>query len=105
MYNLVDLVQLDTEADRETVEKILSSAVNCTVKNLEEGNDVYWVGLCRFTWKKKAPSKKKAQEWKEYPYLADGDKVRCVPVEELDQLDAKDGVTRMKRNLEEKPTN
>ena len=99
MYNLVDLVQLKTKKPREEVEEILSAAIQITKENLEQGNDVYWVGLCKFTWKKKAPSKKTAKTWAEYPYLAEGDKVRVVPDDEEERVDAKGGVTRMKREL------
>lgn len=94
MYNLLDLVQLDLnkkkkKIDRETIETVLSSAISVTKDTASQGNDVFWVGLCRFTWKKKATTKKAAAHWKEFPYEADGEKLRCVPVEELDQLDAK----------------
>jgi hypothetical protein len=78
MYNLLDLVQLDLnkkkeKIDRETIEKILSSAISVTRETAAQGNDVYWVGLCRFTWKKKATTKKAAAHWKEFPYEAEGD--------------------------------
>jgi hypothetical protein len=94
MYNLLDLVQLDLnkkkeKIDRETIEKILSSAISVTRETAAQGNDVYWVGLCRFTWKKKATTKKAAAHWKEFPYEAEGDKLRFVPVAELQDLDAK----------------
>lgn len=94
MYNLLDLVQLQLnknkqKVDRQTIETILSTAIEVTKKTAEEGNDVFWVGLCKFTWKKKATTKKAAAHWKEFPYEADGDKLRIVPLAELKELDAK----------------
>lgn len=94
MFNLLDLVQLqlnknNQKIDRQTVEAVLSTAIEVTKNTTAEGNDVFWIGLCRFTWKKKATTKKAAAHWKEFPYEADGDKLRMVPVPELEQLDAK----------------
>ena len=99
MFNLVDLVQMKTKKSREEVEEILTAAVDVTKENLEQGNDVYWVGLCKFTWKKKAPSKKTAKTWAEHPYLAENEKVRVVPDDEEERVDAKGGVVKLKREL------
>ena len=94
MYNLLDLVQLELnkknqKIDRQTVEAVLSTAIEVTKETAAQGNDVFWVGLCKFTWKKKATTKKAAAHWKEFPYEADGDKLRIVPLAELEELDAK----------------
>lgn len=101
MYNLIDIVQLKTKKDRSDIEEILTAAVDGTIEYLKEGSDVYWVGLGRFTWKKKATTKKAAKEWTEYPYLAEGDKVRFVPIPELSEINAKGSVLRMKREKED----
>lgn len=95
MFNLIDIVQLKTGKEREEIEEVLTAAVNGTKEYLQEGNDVYWVGLCRFTWKQKAKTKKQAKEWTEHPYLAEGEKLRCVPIEELDGLSAKGKVLKL----------
>jgi hypothetical protein len=78
MFNLIDLVQMKTKRKREDVEEILTAAINVTKENLVKGNDVYWIGLCRFTYKQKAKTKIQAKEWTEFPYLAEGVKTRCV---------------------------
>ncbi len=96
MFNLLDIVQLKTKKKREDVEEILTAAITATKEALLEGNDVYWIDLCRFTWKQKAKTKKQAKEWTEHPYLAEGEKVRCVPTTEL-EVSALGTVTRMKR--------
>ena len=101
MYNLIDIVQLKTKKKREEVEEILTAAIESTKEYLQEGNDVYWVGLCRFTWKEKAKTKKQAKEWTEYPYLATGDKVRCVAEEETDGLTAKGKVLKLEKVKDE----
>lgn len=101
MYNLIDIVQLKTEKPREEIEEILTAAITGTQEALKEGNDVYWVGLCRFTWKQKAKTKKQAKEWTEHPYLAEGDKLRCVPIENIEGLGAKGQVLKMKREKNE----
>lgn len=100
MFNIVDLVQLKTGRNREDIEDILSSATQVTKEQLLEGNDVYWVGLCKFSWKKKATTKKAAKEWTEFPYLAEGDKMRCIPIEEIEGIKAKDGVMRISKKKE-----
>lgn len=98
MYNLVDLILIkNPEYKRDDIETILSQATHIIHENLQEGKGVQWVGLGTFTWKKKAPTKKKAAEWKEYPYLAEGEKARFVP--EDDQIKMNGEVTRMKREL------
>jgi len=100
MYNIIDLIQLKTNIDRETIEEVLTTAVDVTKESVKNGNDVYWVGLCRFTWKQKAKTKKQAKEWTEYPYLAEGEKLRCVPIDELDGLSAKGNILKIKKNEE-----
>lgn len=82
MFNLIDLVQIKTKRSREDVEEILSAAINVTKENLSKGNDVYWIGLCKFTYKQKAKTKVQAKEWTEFPYLAVGEKVRAVADDE-----------------------
>lgn len=96
MYNLIDLVQLKTKKKREDIEEILTAAIEETKRNLQEGNDVWWVGLCKFTWKQKAKTKKEAKEWTEYPYMALG-KLRCIEDESIDGLQAKEGIMRMEK--------
>lgn len=100
MFNLIDIVQIKTKKDRKEIEEILTAAIDTTKEAVQEGKDVYWIGLCRFTWKKKATTKKAAKEWTEYPYLAEGDKVRCVPVEEIDGLKFKGELARIKKDVE-----
>ena len=97
MYSLVDLVQIKTKRKREDVEEILNAAIDATKETLEKGSDVYWIGLCRFTYKQKAKTKAQAKEWTEFPYLAEGDKVRFVS--DIDGVDAKGNVLNI-----EKPT-
>jgi nucleoid DNA-binding protein len=101
MFNLIDLVQLKTKKKREDIEEILTAAIDSTKESVQEGNDVYWVGLCKFTWKQKAKTKKQAKEWTEYPYLAEGDKLRCVPLEELDGLNAKGKIFKIQKDEDE----
>jgi len=98
MYNLVDLVQLKTKKDRKEIEEILTAAIDITSEEVQKGNDVYWIGLCRFTWKQKAKTKKAAKEWTEHPYLAEGEKLRCVPVEGLEGLNAKGIVMKTEKD-------
>jgi nucleoid DNA-binding protein len=95
MFNLVDLVQIKTKRKREDVEEILNAAINVTKETLEKGNDVYWVGLCRFTYKQKAKTKAQAKEWTEFPYLAEGDKVRFIS--ELDGVEGKGSVLNIEK--------
>lgn len=95
MFNLIDLVQMKTKQKREDIEVILSAAITSTKESLELGNDVYWMGLCKFTYKQKAKTKKQAQEWSEHPYLAEGDKVRCVPDPGIEEMEAKGGVIKI----------
>ena len=97
MYNLTDIVQLKTEKNREDIEEILTAAIEGTKEYLLNGSDVFWVGLCKFTWKQKAKTKKQAKEWTEYPYLAEGDKMRCVPIDELDGMKAKGAFLKEKK--------
>ena len=95
MYNLVDLVQIKTKRKREEVEEILNAAINVTKETLEKGNDVYWVGLCRFTYKQKAKTKAQAKEWTEFPYLAEGDKVRLIS--DIDGIEGKGSVLNIEK--------
>ena len=101
MYNLIDIVQLKTNKNRKEIEEILTAAIDATKEAVIEGNDVYWVGLCRFTWKEKAKTKKAAKEWTEHPYLAEGDKLRCVPIEEIEGLGAKGKLLKLKKESNE----
>lgn len=101
MFNLIDIVQLKTKRKREDVEEILTAAIDATKESIQEGNDVYWVGLCRFTFKKKAKTKKEAKLWTESPYLAESEKLRCVPVAEIEGLAAKGKVLKIKKELDE----
>ncbi len=101
MINLLDLVQIKTKKKREEIEEIMSAAIECTKEQIKEGNDVFWAGLCRFSWKQKAKTKKAAKEWTEYPYLAEGDKLRCIPISELEELVAKGGIIKIKREKDE----
>lgn len=98
MYNLLDMIQLKTKnrkIPRETIQEVLDAATESILESVEAGNDVHWVGLCKFTYKKKAKTKKEAQNWTEHPYLAEGDKLRFVS--EKEGLDAKGGVTKLKK--------
>ena len=95
MFNLVDLVQMKTKIKREQVEEILAAAIEATTENLKEGNDVYWIGLGRFTYKQKAKTKAQAKEWTEYPYMAEGDKVRFVPEAHADGTSVKGSVLKI----------
>jgi nucleoid DNA-binding protein len=97
MYNLIDIVQLKTGEKRETVEKILNSLSVHMIEYLKEGHDIYWVGLCKLTWKQKAKTKKQAKEWTEYPYLAEGDKLRCLPLPGLEELDIKGPIMKVSK--------
>lgn len=103
MFNLIDLVQLKTKRKREDIEEILSAAINVTKENLSNGNDVYWIGLCRFTYKQKAKTIKQAKEWTEFPYLAEGEKVRAVS--EIENVEIKGSVLNIEKvkNGESKP--
>lgn len=99
MLNLVDLISVKApELKREDIEKILSMASTTIVGALDEGKIVGWSGLGTFTWKKKATSKKKADEWKEFPYLAEGNKVRFVPDNEGIKISG--GINSKKRTME-----
>lgn len=100
MYSLVDLVLLkDRSLKRSDVEKILTLATETIKEKLQEGATVAWVGLCTFTWKQKATTKKQATRWKEFPYEAEGKKVRVLPDDSIDGLSAKGGVAKLKREL------
>lgn len=104
MYSLVDLVLLkDRSLKREEVQRILTLTTETIKEKLEEGATISWVDLCTFTWKKKATTKKQAAQWKEFPYLAEGDKVRVVPADNADGLVAKGGVAKLKRELPDEP--
>lgn len=95
MFNLVDLVQIKTKRKREEVEEILNAAIQVTNETLLKGSDVYWIGLGRFTFKQKAKTKTQAKEWTEFPYLAEGDKVRFVS--ETDGIEAKGSVLNIEK--------
>ena len=106
MLNLLDIIQLKLnkqkkKIDREIIEEVMTAAIEGTKEYLAEGNDVYWVGLCKFTWKEKAKTKKQAKEWTEYPYLAEGDKLRCLPLDELEGLAAKGQLFKMEKKKDE----
>lgn len=99
IYNLTDLVLIkDSSLKREDVQKTLSIVTDAIKENLFEGRVVHWDGLCTFTWKKKATTKKAAKEWTEYPYLAEGEKVRVVPEDGV-EMNAKGGVAKAKREV------
>lgn len=105
MYSLVDLILLkDRSISRSDADKILSLATEIIKEKIVEGSSVLWGGLCTFTWKKKAATKKQAARWKEYPYEADGEKVRCVPEEGLDELEAKGQLMRTKKVVDGSPS-
>lgn len=105
MYSLPDLILMkDRSLKRDEVEKILTLATETIKEKLTDGASICWIGLCTFTWKKKATTKKQAQQWKEFPYLAEGEKVRVVPDDSIDGLSAKGGVAKMKRSLDENDT-
>ena len=104
MYSLVDLVLLkDRSLRREEVQKILTLTTETIKEKLHEGATISWVDLCTFTWKKKATTKKQAAQWKEFPYLAEGEKVRVIPDDSIDGLNAKGGVAKLKRELPDEP--
>lgn len=98
MYNLIDLIQLKhNDLKRDDIENILTSATKIILETLEAGKGVQWVGLGMFTWKQKAKTKKAAQQWTEYPYMAEGKKTRFVP--EQNEINLSGPVTKMKREL------
>ena len=93
MNSLVDLVLIkDRSVRRSDVEKILSLTTEVIKEHVKNGDAIYWAGLCTFTWKKKADTKKEAKEWAEFPYLANGDKPRCLPDKDMNGLSAKEGI-------------
>jgi nucleoid DNA-binding protein len=102
MLNLLDIVQLKLnkdkkKIDRETIEEVLSAAIEETKNYAKQGHDIYWIGLCKFTWKQKAKTKKEAKEWTEHPYLAEGEKLRFLPLNELDEMEAKGQIFKSER--------
>jgi nucleoid DNA-binding protein len=98
MFNLVDLISMKhPEFKRDDIADILTAATNIVMESLDEGKGVQWIGLGTFTWKKKAATKKQAALWKEYPYLAEGEKGRFVPEEDGVKLLGE--VSRKKREL------
>lgn len=106
MLNLLDIIQLKLhkskkKISREVIEEVLSAAINGTKEYTKEGHDVYWIGLCKFTWKQKAKTKKEAKEWTEHPYLAEGNKLRCLPLPELEDLAAKGQIFKEEREQNE----
>jgi nucleoid DNA-binding protein len=105
MYSLVDLILLrDRSLKRDEVQNILSITTEVIRENLQEGKDVLWIDLCTFTWKVKAKTKKEAAAFEANPSLAVGDKIRIVPAEGLDSLDASGGIikeSKRKKKLEE----
>ncbi len=99
MYSLVDLILLkDRSIKRSDADKVLTLATEVIKEKIQAGSSVLWAGLCTFTWKKKATTKKQAARWKEFPYEADGEKVRCIPEE--DGIEAKGPLLRTKKNEE-----
>jgi hypothetical protein len=106
MLNLLDIVQLKLnkerkKIDREIIEDVLSAAIEGTKEYALEGHDIYWIGLCKFTWKQKAKTKKEAKEWTESPYLAVGDKLRFLPLAELEDMNAKGQIFKIEKNKDE----
>ena len=80
IYNLTDMILLkNPHIKRETVNEVLTAVNNTIIETVKENKSIVWSGLCTFTWKKKAKTKKEAQEWCEFPYKADGDKLRILP--------------------------
>ena len=79
IYDLVDIILLKhPHLKRETVQEILTTTTDVIVENVKDNKCVKWTGLCTFTWKKKAKTKKEAADWAEFPYKALGDKLRIV---------------------------
>lgn len=58
MKNVIDLVHLKTGIDRDIVARVVTATLDLTKETLKEGAEVYWPGLCKFTWKKTAKGKK-----------------------------------------------
>ena len=64
-------------------------------KKLEdETSEILWHGLCTFTWKKKASTKKEAVFYKENPDAAIGDKLRIDPDSSMVGLNASGGIIK-----------
>lgn len=58
MKNIVDLIHVECGIDRTTVETVVTAVMTKTKETLLQGNEVYWPGLCQFSWKKTAKGKK-----------------------------------------------
>ena len=101
MFNLIDLIQIKTSRPREEVENILTSLTTVLTEYLEKGSTIYWPGLCRLTFKKKAATKKQASLWKEYPYLAEGDKLRVIPENNLVDIKVTGPIAKIKPKRDE----
>lgn len=96
MYSLVDLILLkDRTLKRSDVEHILTLTGDTIKEQVEQGTTVAWIGLCTFTYKKKATSKKQEKEWEANPELAEGDKVRVLT--ETEGLTVKGDVLKLKK--------
>lgn len=100
MHSLIDLLLIKNKnLRRDQIEEVLSSLNEVLKENLKDGNSVIWTGLGTFTWKKKAESKKQAELWKEFPYEAEGEKVRFLPDSTIDGLSIKGEVLKIKKGL------
>lgn len=89
----------DRTLKREEVQKILTVATNVVRESLIEGNDVLWVDLCTFTWKKKPKTKKEAKLFEENPALAQNDKLRVEPVPEMKGMGASGGIIKESKKI------
>ena len=104
VYNAIDLVLLkDPTLDRDEVKRYFSLFVNTIVDEVKAERSVVIPGLCTFTWKQKAKTKKDAKLWTEHPYMAEGDKVRLVDAanDEEIEIKGKGALTRLKKEKKE----
>lgn len=100
IYNSIDLILLkDPSLNRKEVEKYFSIFVNTIVSEVKSGKSVVIPGMCTFTWKQKAKTKTAAKEWTEFPYLAEGNKVRLIdPIsDEENELSGKGTLLSLKK--------
>lgn len=104
VYNAVDSILLrDPTLNRSDVERYFSLFVNTIIEEVKVGKSVVIPGLCTFTWKLKAKTKKDAKLWTEHPYMAEGDKVRLVDNanSEDGEIKGKGALTRLKKEKNE----
>ncbi len=62
MKNIIDLVHLKTKINRDTVASVVTETLGLTKEALMQGSEVYWPGLCKFTWKKTTKGRKPKTE-------------------------------------------